>query len=171
MRKLGKFLGRAILLIFIVAAGLWAFGPYEDADLTTDFDAKILGDDLDAYFASVESKFSDITEGTEKRVIWAGTPNEQTSWAVLYVHGFSATSEEIRPVPDLLAKNLGANLIYTRLEGHGRSVAAMGKATVKGWMRDIAEGLAAARLAGKKVLVMSTSTGGTLVAAAMQDAQ
>ncbi len=170
MRTFGRWLGRVILTLVILFAALWLLGPYEDVDLTADFDATALEGDLDAYFASRESVFDDITLGTEKRVIWAQGAGERTDWAVLYVHGFSATSEEIRPVPDMVASDLGANLIYTRLQGHGRGGDAMAEATVAGWMRDLAEGLAAARATGEKVLVISTSTGGTLVAAAAQDA-
>ncbi|MEP6064325.1 MAG: alpha/beta fold hydrolase, partial [Paracoccaceae bacterium] len=96
-------------------------------------------------------------------------PNAETEWAVLYVHGFSASSEEIRPVPDQVAHALGANLIYTRLRGHGRSDDALAEGSVRAWMTDVAEGLNAARVAGRRVLVISTSTGGTLVTAAAQD--
>ena len=42
----------------------------------------------------------------------------------------------------------------------------MAEATASGWMQDMAEGLAAARAVGDKVMVISTSTGGTLAAAA-----
>ncbi|MFT7595722.1 MAG: alpha-beta hydrolase superfamily lysophospholipase, partial [Paracoccaceae bacterium] len=91
--------------------------------------------------------------------------------SVLYVHGLSATSQEIRPVPDRIAAALGANLVYTRLRGHGRGSDPMAEATVQDWMSDTAEGLAAARAVGERVVVISTSTGGTLVAAALQDPQ
>jgi len=169
MRALGKFLGRAVLLIVVVVLGLWVLGPYEDATLTPSPGASDVGRDLDAHFASVEAWFDDITPGVEKRVVWAGDAGVRTDWSVLYVHGFSATSEEIRPVPDLVADALGANLIYTRLQGHGRGGDALADGTVQGWVDDLAEGVAAARLAGARVLIMSTSTGGTLVAATAQD--
>lgn len=169
MRTFGKFLGRVLLFLVVLIGGLWFFGPYEPAPLTptiTDVDP-----DLDTHFATVEGGFDDITPGTEKRVIWAGTPGTQTEWAILYVHGFSATSEEIRPVPDRIAEALGANLIYTRLQGHGRGSDALAEGTVQGWVNDLAEGLAAARHAGQKVLILSTSTGGTLVTATAQNEQ
>lgn len=124
---------------------------------------------LDAYFARVESAFNDITPGCEKRVQWDGNQGEVTDWALLYVHGFSATSEEVRPVPDNIAAALGANVVYTRLEGHGRDGAALGKATLNGWRADFDEALAAAKLVGRKILIMSTSTGGTLTAESAVD--
>ncbi|WP_420011087.1 alpha/beta hydrolase [Tateyamaria sp.] len=168
MRMVGKFLGRLLLILVVLGFGLWLLGPYEDATLTPM--GVSVGSDLDAHFAAVEAQYDDITPGVEKRVIWAEAPGARTEWAVLYVHGFSATSEEIRPVPDRMAKGLGANLIYTRLRGHGRSGDAMAEGSVQAWVNDLAEGLAAARIAGEKVLILSTSTGGTLVAATAQNA-
>ena len=169
MRRFGKWVGRLLLAVAVVCAGLWIFGPYEPVDLAPEFDTSAIGDDIDAYFAEREARFEDITPGVEKRVNWAGDAGVRTDWAVLYVHGFSATSQEIRPVPDNVANALGANLVYTRLQGHGRSGEAMGQATVAGWMTDVTEALEAARRVGDKVLVMSTSTGGTLIGAAAAD--
>ncbi len=155
------------LLLILGALGLlWVFGPRERVDLTVRFDPAELGDDVDAYFAQQEARLEDITPGTQKRVIWTGKPGAKMDIAVLYVHGFSATSEEIRPVPDNVAQALGANLVFTRLAGHGRSSAAMAEPTAADWMHDTAEALAAARAVGKRVIVISTSTGCTLMAAA-----
>ena len=167
MKTFGKFLGRTLLILALLIGALWLFGPYEKAPLTPTIAS--INPDLDAHFAEVEAQFDDITPGTEKRIIWADTPGTQTEYAILYVHGFSATSEEIRPVPDRLAEALGANLIYTRLQGHGRPGDALATGTVQGWVNDLAEGLDAARIAGQKVLILSTSTGGTLVTATAQN--
>lgn len=172
MRTLGRLLGRALLALTVAGVLLWAFGPYEPAELEAEFDARRFGEGVQVYFETVESRFDDITPGVEKRVIWQPDAYERrTPYAVLYVHGFSATSEETRPVADRVADGLGANLVYTRLTGHGRGGPPMAQATVADWMQDVAEGLAAARAVGDRVIVLSTSTGGTLTAAAMQDAE
>lgn len=156
-----------ILLLVVMALALfWMFGPREKVDLSATFDPAAFGDDLDAYFAKTEARFDDLVDGAQKRVIWAGKAGVKTPVSVLYIHGFSATSEEIRPVPDKLAAALGANLVFTRLAGHGRSGEAMAEPVAADWMHDTAEALAAARHVGEKVIVISTSTGGTLVAAA-----
>ena len=162
----------SLLLIWTLVFGLfvWLVGPYEDADLTAEFDATQLNVGVDAYLASVEGRFDDITPGVQKQVIWAGASGAKTPWSVLYVHGFSATAQEIRPVPDDVATALGANLILTRLTGHGRGSDAMAEGSVATWMGDVAEALAIARKLGDRVLVISTSTGGTLMAAAALDA-
>lgn len=167
MRSFGKFLGRFLLGLSVLVAAVLAFGPREEVDLDPDFDARKFGEGVQVYFESIESGFDDIVPGTEKRVIWQpGAKEQRTPYSILYIHGFSASSEEIRPVPDKVADALGANLVYTRLQGHGRGGAAMAEGTASGWMRDTAEALAAARAVGDKVVVLSTSTGGTLIAAA-----
>ena len=169
MRSLVKFILKTFLVIAILLGLLFFLGPYEDSDLRADFDPSVLDKGVAAYFAERESMIQGITPGVEKRVIWAGAAEAETGWSVLYLHGFSATSEEIRPVADRVAEGLGANLVYTRLQGHGLGGPAMAEATVQGWMTDVAEGMAAARKVGERVLILSTSTGGTLAAAAAVD--
>ncbi|WP_372571001.1 alpha/beta hydrolase [Ruegeria jejuensis] len=170
MRAFGRFLGRVLLVLLVAGGLLWVFGPYEEVDLKARFDPRKFGEGVQVYFESVESRFDDITEGTEKRVIWQpGFKEQRTPYSVFYLHGFSATSEEIRPVPDRVAEALGANLVYTRLRGHGRGSAAFADGNATAWMQDVAEGLAAARASGDKVVVVATSTGGTLATAAALD--
>lgn len=167
MRRAG-----AILLILLAMIGLgWALAPVEPVDRTISFDAATLPDDLDAYLAAEEARFPDITPGTAKRILWAGAKGARTPLSIVYLHGFSATLQEIRPVPDEVAKALGANLFYTRLAGHGRGSAAMAEATAGDWIEDTAEALAIGRRLGERVLVISTSTGATLAALAATDPQ
>ncbi|KAE9627564.1 alpha/beta hydrolase [Parasedimentitalea maritima] len=170
MRLFGKWLGRVLLALAVIGAALWAFGPYEEVDLKTSFEPRRFGEGVQVYFESIESQHKDVTPGVEKRVIWReGFKEQRTPVSVLYVHGFSATSEEIRPVPDQVAEALGANLVFTRLRGHGRSGEALADVTVNDWMMDMAEGLAAARQVGDRVVVIATSTGATLATAAAFD--
>ncbi|MFY0618046.1 alpha/beta hydrolase [Shimia sp.] len=164
MRTIGRFLGRLLLIGIFACFALYVFGPYEQISLSpTVTEADVTGD-LDAYFAQQEAAFDDLTPGVEKRIVWFESPGVRTELAVVYVHGFSATSEEIRPVPDQVAQALEANLIYTRLEGHGRDGAALDAASVQGWANDVAEAMIVARRAADKVVVISTSTGGTMIA-------
>lgn len=164
MWAFGKFLGRLIALLAVICGALWIFGPYESVDTEIRFDAAALGDDPAAYLAAQEARFDDITPGTEKRIIWAGEEGVKTPLSVVYIHGYSATSEEIRPVPDMVAEALGANIHYTRISGHGRGGDALAGPTVQDWLDDTAEALAVARAIGDEVIVISTSTGGTLIA-------
>jgi esterase/lipase len=165
MRTFGRFLGRALGAVVLAAIALWIFGPYEEISVSPTIFERDVDADVDAYFAAQEAQFDDITEGVKKRVIWAGAPGSETKIAVVYMHGFSATSEEIRPVPDLVAEALGANLIYARLQGHGRPGVALADATARGWATDFAEAMIVARRVADEVIVIGTSTGGTVVAA------
>ena len=169
MRAVGIALTWLALALALCVAGLWLFAPREPVDQTERFDPATLGEDLDSYLAEREGVFDDITPGTQKRVIWAGEPGAKTALSLVYVHGFSATSEEIRPVPDRLAEALGANLVFTRLQGHGRSGDAMAEASVPGWLHDLDEALHIARRAGDEIIVIATSTGATLTTIAAQD--
>lgn len=169
MRALLRWLGRLALAALAVVALAAVFGPTEPVETDVTFDPRTIGGDVDAYLAARESAYDDIRPGAEKRVVWAGAPNEKTPRAVLYVHGFSAGAEEIRPVPDRVAEALGANLVFTRLTGHGRSGPAMAEASVAAWMADMAEALAVARAVGEEVIVISTSTGSTLATIAALD--
>lgn len=169
MKRLFRALGRGLLAILGVLGLMWLFGPYEPAALDAHFDESKLDKGVGAYLTWREAQVEGITAGIQKQVIWAGAPETQTDWSVLYIHGFSATAQEIRPVPDRVAAAFGANLVLTRLQGHGRGAEAMAEGTVAGWMADTAEALAVARRVGKRVLVIATSTGGTLVSAAALD--
>lgn len=169
MRRLGKWLGRVIILLGLIIAGAWAFVPQDPVDRAIDFDAASLGPDLDVWLADQEKAYADIVPGTQKRVIWAGAKGAKTPLAVVYIHGFSASSEEIRPVPDQVATALGANLFFTRLAGHGRGGDPMATASAGDWLEDTAQALAVGRRLGDRVLVISTSTGATLAAFAATD--
>ncbi|MBO9479215.1 alpha/beta fold hydrolase [Shimia sp. R11_0] len=165
MRRFGKLLGRSICVFTLAIAGLVVFGPYEDISIIPSVRDPQIGEDVEMYFTAREARFADLTPGVEKRVVWAGEKGQPSPLVIVYVHGFSATSEEIRPVPDLVAERLGANLVYTRLQGHGRDGAALDEATVQGWANDVDEALAVARYVGEEIVVIATSTGGTVVAA------
>ncbi len=169
MRRTGKWLGRAIVVLFLLFGIAWALAPVEPLDREISFDPNALGADLDAYLLASEQQFSDIIPGAAKRIVWAGAKGAKTPLAVIYLHGFSATAEEIRPVPDQIAAALGANLFFTRLAGHGRGSAAMAEPLAGDWIEDLAEAMAIGRRLGDRVLVIATSTGGTLAAIGAAD--
>ncbi len=170
VRAVGKALGKLILALFLLFGAAWLLAPVEPVDTEISFLENDLPRDLEGYLAQSEQQFSDITPGTEKRIVWAGKAGSKTDLSVIYLHGFSGASEEIRPVPDLVAKALGANLFFTRMAGHGRGGAAMSEPEAGDWIEDSAEALAIGRAIGREVIVISTSTGGTLAAIAATDA-
>jgi alpha-beta hydrolase superfamily lysophospholipase len=169
MRAFGKVLGRLLLWAFVILAGLYVFGPTEPVDRAISFEDASLPADLDVYLAQEEAAFPDITPDTEKKIFWNAAPGAKTPLSVVYLHGFSATRHEISPVAEDVARALGANLFMTRLAGHGRGSAAMAEPVAGDWIEDTAEALAIGRRLGDRVLVIATSTGGTLAAIAATD--
>jgi alpha-beta hydrolase superfamily lysophospholipase len=150
---------------FFSVVGIVAFllGPRPAFDTTVEFDETTLPDDLDAYIATSEARFEDLRPGNERQIVWAYPASRaRTPIAIVYIHGFSASSGELRPLPDLVAKDLGANIYYARLKGHGRSGDAMLEGSVHGWVNDFAEAVAIGRQLGERVIVMATSTGASL---------
>ncbi len=172
MRKLGKFLGRVILVLFALSLAAWTFAPQTPVDREISFDANTLPDDpamLQPWLDQQEFQFPDLSPDAAKRIVWAGAVGAKTPLSVIYLHGFSATSEETRPVPDDVARGLGANLFFTRLAGHGRGDKAMASAVAGDWVEDMAEAMEIGRRLGDRVLVISTSTGATLAAIGATD--
>ena len=155
-----KKIGISILTIVAVLTILFLVGPRTKIDLKLkSFD---LPADLDQYLAQSEAQYSDIVPGTEKTILWANAEKTRTPLSIIYLHGYSATRQETAPLGDELASQLGANLFYTRLAGHGRSGTAMAEPTVNDWLNDSMEALAIGKRLGEKVIVIGTSTGGTL---------
>ena len=103
-----------------------------------------------------------VRKGCEARIIWAGEAATQTDLCLVFIHGFSASPEEIRPVPDKVAAALGANLYFARLTGHGQGGPAMATATLEAWRKDVGDALRVGRALGRRILLMGCSTGATL---------
>lgn len=118
---------------------------------------------LEPWLAHNEARFADIKPGNAKGIVWANADKRRTPWAIVYVHGFSASRMETAPVSERVAQALGANLFYTRLSGHGRSSPeALGQASAQDWMADTLEAVRIGKTLGERVLLVSCSTGSTL---------
>ena len=155
-KKVAAFCSIALIVFFI----LFLLGP--TAEINTQLKPMSLPDDLDHYLKQSEAHFPDIVPGAEKTILWANATKTRTPLSIVYLHGFSATRQETAPMADQIAARLGANLFYTRLAGHGRSQTAMAEPTVNDWFNDTVEALEIGKRLGEKVIVIGTSTGGTL---------
>jgi esterase/lipase len=118
--------------------------------------------ELDSYLAQSESKYGDVVDGAEKKIFWASNKLEQTEYSIVYIHGYSASRPEMRPLPDLVAKDLNANIFYTRLSGHGRTSEAFSQTSANDWLNDTIEAFEIGKKIGKKVIIIGSSTGCTL---------
>jgi alpha-beta hydrolase superfamily lysophospholipase len=107
-----------------------------------------------------------LVPNTEKRILWKNPDDHsKTDFAVVYIHGFSATRQEIAPVPEIVASRLGANLFETRLTGHGLQTLALAGVSAEDWLADAAEALAVGAAIGRRIVIIATSTGATLALA------
>ncbi len=122
-----------------------------------------LPEDLEAWLEATEAEIPDLRDGAAKTIVWADAGTRaRTPSAVVYLHGFSADRHEIDPLPRRVAEEIGANLYYARLSGHGRSGASLADADVEDWLMDAAETMEIGARLGERVIVLGTSTGGTL---------
>ena len=55
----------------------------------------------------------------ESKVVFHDSIPKKTPYSILYLHGFSASTEEGNPVHINIANALGANIYLPRLFGHG----------------------------------------------------
>ena len=165
-----KMLGAILAGLAVLIALIWVFGPREPVDGPVAFDAADIGEDIDAYLYQRERNVPGLKRGAQKHVLWHDPVSKaRTPLSVVYIHGFSASLHEIRPVPDAVAAALGANLYFTRLTGHGQDGAALARASAADWRGDVAEALEIGRRIGEKVIVIATSAGGSLATLAALD--
>ena len=152
-----------LCLVLVLGGAFWVFGPREPVDLTIRFDPASIGDDPEAYLKRREADIPNLRPSAKKEIVWADPRSKaKTPIAFVYLHGFSAAKPETRPLLDIAAREIGANLFYTRLTGHGRDPAAMPQTSVKDWLNDLAEAIAIGRRIGERVVIVGTSTGATL---------
>lgn len=156
---------RLLLGIALGLALFWVWGPRDRlrGDAAMDLPA-----DPQAWLAAREAG---VRPEVASSLHWAGPPGRRTDLAILYLHGFSASPGELRPLPEDLARALGANLLALRLTGHGLDGRALAAARADDWWRDLIQGLTLARGMGRRVVVLGMSTGATLTALAARGAE
>jgi esterase/lipase len=118
---------------------------------------------LEKYVADNEAKHK-LKPDNEARIVWFNDSiKEKTEYAVVYLHGFSASQEEGDPVHIEFAKKYGCNLYLARLAEHGiDTTEALANFTAEKFWRSAVEAYAIGKQLGKKVILMSTSTGGSV---------
>ena len=118
---------------------------------------------LEKYIANNEAKHK-LKPDNEARILWYNdSAKEKTEYAVVYLHGFSASQEEGNPVHHEFAKKFGCNLYLARLAEHGvDTTEPLANYTAEKSWRSAVEAYAIGKQLGRKIILMSTSTGGTL---------
>lgn len=155
-----------IVLSFLLALIIvvYLLGPKPQQPLySTNLPAVPAINKLEDYIKSIESKHK-IKPNNEAEIVWADTTvKQQTEYAVVYLHGYSASKEEGNPVHINLARKIKANLYLSRLADHGiDTLSAMEYTTADRLWESAKQALEIGKKLGKKVILVGTSTGGTL---------
>ena len=117
---------------------------------------------LDASIAAMEATHQ-IKPNNQAKIIWADSSKTQTDYAIVYLHGFSASQMEGDPVHQNIAKQFHCNLYLARLAEHGIDTTEdLMNLTAEKYWESAQLAYAIGKQIGKKVILMSTSTGGTL---------
>lgn len=117
---------------------------------------------LENYISQKENQHH-LKPDNEARIIWYNDSlKNKTDYAIVYLHGFSASQFEGAPTHKNIAKMFGCNLYLSRLAEHGiDTVDALVNLTADEYWETAKEALAIGKQLGKKVILMGTSTGGT----------
>jgi len=159
--KFLKWLGIILLLLIVV----YFFGPHPSAPKYS-IDLPAVPSEamaLENYISKNEAKHK-LKPDNEARIVWMNdSAKQQTDYSVVYLHGFSASQEEGDPVHTDFAKKFGCNLFLSRLDAHGiDTTEPLANFTAAGVWNSAKEAYEIGKKLGKKVILLATSTGGTL---------
>ncbi len=110
-----------------------------------------------------EAAVPNIKPDNEARIVWADSIPKKTPYSIVYLHGWSASQEEGDPIHIQTANRYGFNLFLPRLAGHGlEEEEPMLNLTADEYLDSAEKAIAIGKQLGEKVIIMGTSTGGTL---------
>lgn len=117
---------------------------------------------LERYVAQHEG-LHPVRPDNEARIVWHDSTRAKTEYSIVYLHGFSASQKEGDPVHRRFAEQFGCNLFLARLADHGLDTTeTLLSFTADRLWASAREALAIGEKIGEKVIMISTSTGGTL---------
>lgn len=118
--------------------------------------------ELESFVAVNESRHK-VKPDNEARIVWNDSTRSKTPYSVVYLHGFSASQEEGDPVHLDFAKKFGCNLYLARLADHGiDTTEQLLYFNGDRFWESAKQALMIGKAIGDKVIVMSTSTGGSV---------
>jgi esterase/lipase len=155
---------RVLLVIVAVLLIVYVLGPHPKEPVYSTVMPSVPADvvSLEAYVNKNEARHN-LKPNNQARIVWFDSSKTKTPYSIVYLHGFSASQEEGRPIHTNIAKEFGCNLYLSRLAGHGIDTAdPMVNLTVDELWESAKDALQIGKQLGNKVIVMATSTGGTL---------
>ena len=152
----------AILLVLIVAA--YFMGPRIEVPTYANVLPAVPQDlgALQHYIEEQEAR-QPTRPNNQARIVWHGDTSTVTDYAFVYLHGFAGSYRDAYPVNVNVPEIFGSNVYLGRWAGHGlRADAALQDFNPTAAWKDALEALAIGKRIGRRVILMSTSTGGTL---------
>lgn len=153
-----------ILIIVAVLASVYLLGPkFPKPDFGNQLpDISVGIDSIAGYVRQQESQFH-IKPDNESIILWGDSINRSTEYVLLYLHGFSASRYEGFPITHDFVKEFKMNAYLPRLAEHGLvDEDPLLNMTPERLYASAREALVIAHKLGKKVIIMGTSTGGSL---------
>src|SRR5688572_14938404 len=104
----------------LLLIGIYFLGPAPKAPHYDEAMPKVPdhAEELERYIGNEEQKHN-VKPNNEARIIWNDSTKQKTQYAVVYLHGFSASQVEGDPTHRRFAKAFGCNLYLPRLAEHG----------------------------------------------------
>ena len=154
---------KIVILSFFALFVIYFLGPQPPKPELNDVLPAVASiDALDSYITAMEAPHK-IKPNNQAKIIWADSSQSQTEYALVYLHGFSASQMEGDPVHQNIAKQFNCNLYLARLAEHGIDTTEdLMNLTADQYWESAKLAYAIGKQIGKKVILMSTSTGGTL---------
>ncbi len=154
---------KIVILSFFALFVIYFLGPKPPKPVLSEVLPTVASiNTLDAYITAMETPYK-IKPNNEAKIIWADSSKTQTDYAIVYLHGFSASQMEGDPVHQNIAKQFHCNLYLARLAEHGIDTTEdLLNLTAEKYWESAKLAYAIGKQIGKKVILMSTSTGGTL---------
>lgn len=118
--------------------------------------------ELEQYVEQQEGKLP-VRKDNQARILWATDSPAITEYSIVYLHGFAGSYRDGYPVNVNIADSLDANIFLARWAGHGlKPPASLTMFSPETAWASAKEALMIGKKIGRKVIIMSTSTGGTL---------
>ena len=154
---------KIVILSFFALIVIYFLGPQPPKPVLNEVLPTVASlNALDASIADMEATHK-IKLNNQAKIIWADSSKTQTEYAIVYLHGFSASQMEGDPVHQNIAKQFHCNLYLARLAEHGIDTTEdLMNLTADPYWESAKLAYAIGKQLGKKVILMGTSTGGTL---------
>lgn len=164
MRILIKFF-RGLAVFVLLLGAIYLIGPRVDTpDLDlTPVTIEVPLEELESWIEQKETAIGNVRPGNASTLYFQDSIPKKTKYAVLYLHGFTASGKEGEPVHQMVAQALDANLYIPRLFAHGlEETEPMLEFNNEAYWHSGKEALAIAKQLGEQVIVLATSHGGAL---------